>query len=129
MTTYNPTPHLYHYKASVVSIYDGDTVTVDVDLGLGVWLRGQKVRLHGINAPEVRGETREAGIAARNFLIGLLLYLPSGTSRDVFLRTYKDSEEKYGRWLARIYFAEGSEFVDVNAKMVEAGHAVEYLGR
>jgi len=25
---------LYHYKAIVVEVYDGDTCTVDIDLGL-----------------------------------------------------------------------------------------------
>jgi hypothetical protein len=25
---------LYHYKAKVTSVYDGDTCTVDIDLGI-----------------------------------------------------------------------------------------------
>lgn len=46
---------LYHYAAQVVSVYDGDTITVDIDLGLEVWLKGQKIRLLNIDTPEVRG--------------------------------------------------------------------------
>jgi len=41
---------LYHYKAIVTSVYDGDTCTVDIDLGLSAWIRGEKLRLNRINA-------------------------------------------------------------------------------
>ena len=51
----------YIYKAEVVSVYDGDTITVDIDLGFNVVLRKQKIRLGGINTPEIRGEEREEG--------------------------------------------------------------------
>ena len=36
---------LYNYKAIVTSVYDGDTCTVDIDLGLHSWIRGEKLRL------------------------------------------------------------------------------------
>ena len=52
---------LYHYKAFVTQVYDGDTVTVDIDLGLHTWMKGEKLRLYRINAPELRGEEKEAG--------------------------------------------------------------------
>lgn len=44
---------MYEYKAQVVSVYDGDTLTVDIDLGFEVWLRKQKIRLAGIDTPEI----------------------------------------------------------------------------
>ncbi len=50
--------NLYHYRAVVVSVYDGDTCTVDIDLGLNTWVRGEKLRLYRINAPELRGSER-----------------------------------------------------------------------
>ncbi len=50
---------LYNYKAVVKSVYDGDTCTVDIDLGLGTWVHGEKLRLYRINAPEVRGFSQE----------------------------------------------------------------------
>ena len=28
---------LYHYKATVVSVYDGDTIRADIDLGMNIW--------------------------------------------------------------------------------------------
>ena len=48
-------PSLYHYRSIVVSVYDGDTCTVDIDLGLNIWTLREKIRLIRINAPELRG--------------------------------------------------------------------------
>ena len=42
---------MYEYKCKVVKVVDGDTVDVDIDLGFGVWLRKQRVRLVGIDTP------------------------------------------------------------------------------
>ena len=64
---------MYTYKASVTRVVDGDTVIVDIDLGFGVWLREQSVRLAKINAPEMKVTTRLAGIAAKDFLSKLIL--------------------------------------------------------
>ena len=45
---------MYSYKVNVTRIVDGDTVDVDVDLGFAVWLKKQRVRMHGIDTPESR---------------------------------------------------------------------------
>ena len=42
---------MYEYKATIKYIVDGDTVDVDIDLGFDVWLRRQRIRLHGIDTP------------------------------------------------------------------------------
>ena len=44
---------------------DGDTIVLDIDLGFGIWRLGQKVRVLGVNAPEMRGAPREAGRIAK----------------------------------------------------------------
>lgn len=115
--------YLYHYKAIVTKVYDGDTITVDIDLGLGVWRRGEKLRLYGLNAPEVRGSEREAGLRARHWLREILL------ERRVYVSTIKDRTGKYGRLLAYVYYYDrvGKEHC-VNVDIVDAGHAepVEY---
>lgn len=105
----------YTYNANVTKVYDGDTITVDIDLGLGVWIRGEKIRLFGINAPEVRGEERIDGLASRDWLRKLIL------ERTVVIKTIKDSKGKYGRYLGRV-FIEGQ---DVAQLIIAAGHAVE----
>ena len=58
----------YNYRAIVKSVHDGDTFTVDIDLGFGVWLKDQNIRLYGINAPEVKGEFRSLGFTSRDRL-------------------------------------------------------------
>ena len=48
---------MYLYRATITSVYDGDTCTADVDIGFKVTVRGEKLRLARINAPEIRGGT------------------------------------------------------------------------
>jgi len=50
--------NLYHYKAHITKVYDGDTVTADIHLGFNMVMRKQKLRLLGIDTPEIRGEER-----------------------------------------------------------------------
>jgi len=38
---------LYSYKFNLVRVIDGDTVDIDIDLGFGVWLKKQRIRLRG----------------------------------------------------------------------------------
>ena len=49
----NTPASLYTYRAKITKVHDGDTLTVDIDLGFGVMLTSQQVRLKGINAPEL----------------------------------------------------------------------------
>ena len=45
---------MYEYKCKVIRVVDGDTVDVDIDLGFGVWLHKERVRIQGIDTPESR---------------------------------------------------------------------------
>ena len=45
---------MYEYKCRIDRVVDGDTVDVDIDLGFGVWLREERVRMYGIDTPESR---------------------------------------------------------------------------
>jgi len=88
---------MYEYRAFVRKVYDGDTVTVDIDLGFDIILKNQKIRLLRINAPEVRGKERPLGLKSRDALrekIG---------NRWVVIRTQKDKKGKFGRWLGDIW--------------------------
>jgi len=110
--------YLYHYRANVTSVYDGDTCTVDIDLGLGIWVKGEKIRLYRINAPEVRGEEREDGLKSRDFLRSLI------DGKSVVLRTLKDDKGKYGRYIADIFLAgENGTMVNINDRLVSEGFA------
>lgn len=85
---------MYNYHAIITKVHDGDTVTADVDLGFGVWLKGQKIRLSGINAPELR---LTEGALSRDFLADLV------NGKTVIIDTVKDRKEKYGRWLGVLW--------------------------
>lgn len=111
--------NLYHYRATVVSVYDGDTITVDIDLGFNATLR-MNVRLARINAPEVRGPQKSEGLTAAEALRQLL---PAG--QQVFLRTYKDGREKYGRYLADVLLDlnQSDGLTNINDWLVMNGYA------
>jgi micrococcal nuclease len=112
---------VYEYRATILKVVDGDTVDVDVDLGFDVH-HLLRLRLDGIDAPE-RG--KPGGSEATAFLRDLL-----DVGQPVIIRTEKDRQEKYGRYLATITLLAGGlpEKITVNTKMLNAGHAVEYHG-
>ena len=105
---------LYHYRAVIIEVYDGDTVTADVDLGFSVWVRGERLRLARIDAPEVRGADKEAGFAARDFLRDKILNKP------IIVQTIRDRKGKYGRYIAELWL----DGENVNDRLVAEGHAV-----
>ncbi len=108
----------YTYRAQVVSVYDGDTCTVDIDLGLGVWARGEKIRLYRINAPELRGDQREAGLISRNRLRELI------GGKFITVETIKDKKGKYGRYLGEIWLeTEKGAVSNINDLLVSEGLA------
>ena len=109
--------HLYHYRARVVSVYDGDTCRVDLDLGFGIWIRKEKIRLARINTPELRGSQRMEGLKARDYLRDLIL------GRSIILETKKDRKGKYGRYLGELWLEQAGQWVNVNDIMVQEGLA------
>lgn len=110
--------NLFHYKAVITDVHDGDTCTADIDLGFGIWIKGEKLRLHRINAPEITGGSKARGLESKKFLVATI------SGRDVTLETIKDRKEKYGRFLAEIWMLDkGGRRVNVNDLMVEKGYA------
>lgn len=108
---------LYWYRALVVGVVDGDTIDISIDLGLRVSIM-TRVRLHGINAPEMRGATLEDAKLSTKYLVDTVL------AKQVLVNTIKDRGDKYGRLLAKVWL--GDRFI--NREMIEHGFAVEYLG-
>lgn len=111
--------HLYYYRAVVQSVYDGDTCTMNIDLGLGTWIHDEKIRLARINAPELRGDERPKGLISRDFLRDKI------DGKEVFITTIKDKKGKYGRYIADIWIlGADNNYVNVNDELVSAGHAI-----
>ena len=107
----------YTYPAKIVRVIDGDTVEADLDLGFGI-VKRDKLRLYGINAPEARGKEKERGKEATEHLKKLLEKFPLDT-----IRTMKDKQGKYGRYLAVLHGMRDGCPVDLNFMMVSDGHA------
>lgn len=112
---------LYCYRAIVRSVYDGDTCTADIDLGLNTWVHGEKLRLNRIDTPELRGIEREQGLPARDFVREKI------EGKEVMLQTIKDRKGKYGRFLAEIWMIEpDGQYVNLNDMLLELGYAQPY---
>lgn len=109
---------MYEYKVKeIVKIYDGDTITVIVDLGFNI-TKLEVFRLAKINAPEVRGDEREQGLKSRDWLRERL-YTAEAMGEDIIIKTYKDKKGKYGRYIAEIF----TGGVSINEELVFAGLA------
>ena len=122
----NSKDKLYNYIARVKDVYDGDTVTVDISLGFHITVSDIKVRLIGIDTPEVRTkdlDEKERGLATRDWLRERIL------GKKVILHTKEKG--KFGRWLGMIWDLEEDkpEFENsYNKKLINEGLAKEYWG-
>jgi micrococcal nuclease len=108
----------YTRNARVLRVIDGDTVELSIDLGFDI-SQMRSCRLAGINAPEVHGATKEAGLASKAYLSELLR-----PGLDLVCQTIK-TNDKYGRYLAKLYTndANGATYC-INDKLVAAGQAI-----
>jgi endonuclease YncB( thermonuclease family) len=95
----------------VAHVFDGDTFRTG---------SGERVRLLGINAPEVAHNNRPGqpyGAAARRWLRQLI------QGQTVQLKLDRDPRDQYGRTLAQVYLRDGRW---VNRMLIEAGLAQVY---
>lgn len=93
---------MYQYKAKVNRVIDGDTVVLDIDLGMEVWLHDQHVRLGNFDAPETRTrnlEEKARGLAAKAFLAD---HLKPGFHVILDSQDYSGERGKYGRIIGDI---------------------------
>jgi len=111
---------MYEYNANLVRVYDGDTIWVDIDLGFGIWMKNQAVRLANIDTPEVRGEEKAEGFIARDRVIQIL----EESDNKCRLKTTLDDRGKYGRILADIFVK--NETSSINDILLAEGLAVNY---
>ena len=116
MTAFGP------YPARCVNVHDGDTVTLDIDLGFDHLISGQdwngktriSCRVLAINAPELSTQ------AGKDALVYAQTLLPVGALCTVTSHGW----DKYGgRFDGTITLGDGSDF---GAQMIAAGHAVAY---
>ena len=120
---------MYEYRCKIDRVVDGDTVDVDIDLGFGIWLRKERVRLYGIDTPESRTrdlEEKKYGLAAKSYVQS---FLPVGSMQT--LKTQKDDKGKFGRILGEfiVYDAMTDSSRTLNQIMIDRHYGVEYHGQ
>ena len=114
------------YDVVLLKAVDGDTVDVDIDLGFGVWLKGERVRIMGIDTPESRTSDEVEklfGKAAKARLKELLH--EGGVLVTTEEKNGEDMRGKFGRILGDFKTPDGKMVTDV---MIAEGHCVAYFG-
>lgn len=107
MTVYGP------YPATVVSVHDGDTCRLRIDLGFDLTIT-YNVRCYGINAPELNTDPGKAAAAYARLL------LPAGSKVTVTSHGY----DKYGgRIDGDVRLTDGSSWATL---MLTSGNAIPY---
>lgn len=118
---------MYEYKCKILRVVDGDTVDIDIDLGFGIWMHKERVRMMGIDTPESRTRDKvekKFGLAAKEHLKHIL---PTGSVQHLKTeidRSGEDKKGKFGRILGD-FIIEDKRATEI---MVEDGHAVPYFG-
>jgi micrococcal nuclease len=113
------------YDVKVLKVVDGDTVDVDIDLGFGVTLTDERVRIMGIDTPESRTRDKVEDLFGEAAKARLKELMKHGakliTTED---RKGEDMKGKFGRILGD-FKVDGKLVTDI---LVEEGHAVAYFG-
>ena len=89
---------MYEYHCKIIKVIDGDTVDVDIDLGFGVWLKKERVRVNGIDTPESRTRDKEEkkfGLISKNRVKQLL---PVGSTQILKTESDRNGEDKKGKF-------------------------------
>jgi micrococcal nuclease len=123
---------MYEYRAKIIKIVDGDTVDVDIDLGFGIVLSDERVRIAGIDTPESRTrdlEEKKFGLAAKarvKQLLGKTCVLKTQINKNG-----EDMKGKFGRILGdfQVYDAKTDTWKLLTEVLVSEGHAVPYHGQ
>lgn len=112
---------MYEYKATVKRIIDGDSLVLDIDLGFYMFMNETKIRLYGLDTPEMNSEDpllRLQAIMATRYLFDNLQ-----VGEKVVIKTILDKREKYGRLLATIIKKDG---LNINEGLIQNKLAISY---
>ena len=112
------------YNCTIQRIVDGDTIDVNIDLGFGIWLYKERIRIAGIDTPEKRTRDKVEKIFGLAATAKAHTLIPEGSS--VIIRTHRDKAGKYGRTMGEFIMEDGRYYTEV---MVETHHAVPYHGQ
>ena len=124
---------LYVYQLDNIRVIDGDTIDADIDLGFHITVR-KRIRLYGINTPEIRLQSKIKNLEDRKKQKNLGLSAKARLSEicsenSIYLESVKIG--KYGRVVGNLYFIEDDmgieeDFVSINDLLITEGHAEVY---
>jgi micrococcal nuclease len=127
---------MYEYHCKIIKVIDGDTVDVDIDLGFGVWLKKERVRVNGIDTPESRTRDKvekKFGLISKNRVKQLL---PVGSTQILKTESDRNGEDKkgkFGRILGDFVFTksvDGGRLTDrLSDVLIDENMAVKYHGQ
>ena len=107
---------MYTYNAQVLEITDGDTIILEIDVGFKLKTI-QKVRLLGVDTPELRSknlEERNLALIAKQTLIDMIL------NKKVLIKTHKT--DSFGRYLGDVFYND----INISTYLIEKGYGKKY---
>jgi micrococcal nuclease len=118
---------MFEYNFNLIKVVDGDTVDIDIDLGFGVWLRNQRIRIMGIDTPESRTSDpveKKYGILAKEQVEKYLVNCKK-------FKSFKDEKGKFGRILGdfEVYHSTSGRWMLMAEAMIEENYGVRYHGQ
>ena len=123
---------MHKYAFSLKRVIDGDTIDGLIDLGFGISVN-KRIRLLGINAPEIRlqskikcsiarAEEKKKGLECKAKLQELL----NGRNKKLIIETERDKSGKYGRVLGTIFVEESGSITNINNLLLLTGYVKKY---
>lgn len=128
---------MYEYNVNLVKVVDGDTIDVDIDLGFGMWVRNERIRLVGIDAPESRTSDKVQklfGLISKQRVIDYFKFMDPDVTKEerkpVFVLISKEfNKGKYGRILGDVRCSGvDGQHLSLCRTLISEGHAVPYNG-
>jgi len=125
---------MYEYRAIVLRVVDGDTVDVDIDLGFGIWMKRERVRMMGIDTPESRTRDKVEkvfGLAAKERLRELLPVGSTTVLKTEIDKKGEDAKGKFGRILGdfKVERWENQPAERATDILIKEGYGVAYHGQ
>jgi micrococcal nuclease len=118
------------FKFRLARVIDGDSLEGDIELGFGVVLQRQKIRLAGVDTPESRTsdlEEKYYGMLAKDFVVR---WCAVDNPMWLVVREGEASYDKFGRILADLEYAGSANAAGrLVAAIIAAHHGVVYQGQ
>lgn len=113
-------PYFQYRILALGNVYDGDTLTLLIDLGFRLQ-KNLRVRIVGVNTPEVNGQEKNAGIIVRD---AVRTELQEAWAFSTLLYYSSTDADKYGRALGDVWLGD----TWLSAWLIDMRMAIPYSG-